>query len=230
MGEDGRKRIGAPRRERLWLALATAAAAAVALWIFGVEILPKVRARPASAAAERLETRIAGPGDVAAIGAALDGWDRVVALDPADAHAYFRRAVMLYYLGRYDESIAAADRSAACDPRAAWPLEVKAQGLAALDKYEEAREALGEANDLGDDEARLWWLVAKCEASLGHERETFQALERAAARSPRVLVPLDEPEAAPFRLYRHDPEFERIYKPRPPGPPGPGDARFHGFL
>jgi tetratricopeptide (TPR) repeat protein len=137
---------------------------------------------------------------------------------------------MLYHLDRYVESAEAATKAARADPLAAWPWEVKAQALSRIGRHREALDALSEARRLGDDEARLWWLVARCNAELGRPSDMLDALAKAIERAPQIAVPLDHPEAEPFRRYRHDPGFQNVYKPRPQAPKGPGDARLYGFL
>jgi serine/threonine-protein kinase len=76
---------------------------------------------------------------------ALSHFARAVAVAPSDPRAYNRQAVLLAYLGRQQEALAAARRGVELDPASPATYAALGQLYAALDRHPEAEAALRQA-------------------------------------------------------------------------------------
>ncbi|MBW7971335.1 tetratricopeptide repeat protein [Bradyrhizobium sp. BR 10289] len=117
--------------------------------------------------------------------AALDEFNRAVALDPYNAQALYGRA--LIYQGNNEHDFAIADFSAASglNPQKAEPLLGRAISYLALGKVKEAAADLDEASEADPHNAQVWTARGQAYERLGDKTKAAASYNRAVALRPR---------------------------------------------
>ena len=117
--------------------------------------------------------------------AALDEFNRAVALDPYNAQALYGRA--LIYQGNNDHDLAIADFSAASglNPQKAEPLLGRATSYLAIGKVKEAAADLDEASEADPHNAQVWTARGQAYERLGDKAKASASYTRAVALRPR---------------------------------------------
>ena len=125
---------------------------------------------------------LAKSGDTAA---ALDEFNRAVALDPYNAQALYGRA--LIYQGNNQHDFAVADFSAASglNPQKAEPLLGRATSYLALGKVKEAAADLDEASEADPHNAQVWTARGQVYERLGDRAKAAMSYNKAVALRPR---------------------------------------------
>jgi Flp pilus assembly protein TadD len=125
---------------------------------------------------------LAKSGDAAA---ALDEFNRAVALDPYNAQALYGRA--LIYQGNNQHDFAVADFSAASglNPQKAEPLLGRANSYLALGKVKEAAADLDEAAEADPHNAQVWTARGQVYERLGDRAKAAMSYNKAVALRPR---------------------------------------------
>jgi len=125
---------------------------------------------------------LAKSGDAAA---ALDEFNRAVALDPYNAQALYGRA--LIYQGNNQHDFAVADFSAASglNPQKAEPLLGRANSYLALGKVKEAAADLDEASEADPHNAQVWTARGQVYERLGDRAKAAMSYNKAVALRPR---------------------------------------------
>ncbi|MGY8709125.1 tetratricopeptide repeat protein [Bradyrhizobium sp. 18BD] len=125
---------------------------------------------------------LAKSGDTAA---ALDEFNRAVALDPYNAQALYGRA--LIYQGNNQHDFAVADFSAASglNPQKAEPLLGRANSYLALGKVKEAAADLDEASEADPHNAQVWTARGQVYERLGDRAKAAMSYNKAVALRPR---------------------------------------------
>ncbi len=112
-------------------------------------------------------------------GAALESFDRCIALEPGFAPAHNGRGSALFALERREESLQSFDRALELSPRFPEALGNKGLTLLAQQRYEAAVETLSAALELAPGNARLLEKRAVAECALQRYEETIADCDRA---------------------------------------------------
>lgn len=117
--------------------------------------------------------------------AALDEFNRAVALDPYNAQALYGRA--LIYQGNNQHDFAIADFSAASglNPQKVEPLLGRAASYLALGKVKEAAADLDEASEADPHNAQVWTARGQAYERLGDRAKAAASYNKAVALRPR---------------------------------------------
>jgi len=117
--------------------------------------------------------------------AALDEFNRAVALDPYNAQALYGRA--LIYQANNEHDFAVADFSAASglNPQKAEPLLGRATSYLALGKVKEAAADLDEASEAEPHNAQVWTARGQVYERLGDKAKAAASYNKAVALRPR---------------------------------------------
>ena len=117
--------------------------------------------------------------------AALDEFNRAVALDPYNAQALYGRALL--YQGNNEHDFAIADFSAASglNPQKAEPLLGRAVSYLAIGKIKEAGADLDEASEADPHNAQVWTTRGQAYERLGDKAKAAASYNKAVALRPR---------------------------------------------
>ena len=117
--------------------------------------------------------------------AALDEFNRAVALDPYNAQALYGRALL--YQGNNEHDFAIADFSAASglNPQKAEPLLGRAVSYLAIGKVKEAAADLDEASEADPHNAQIWTIRGQAYERLGDKARAAASYNKAVALRPR---------------------------------------------
>jgi Tfp pilus assembly protein PilF len=117
--------------------------------------------------------------------AALDEFNRAVALDPYNAQALYGRALL--YQGNNQHDFAIADFSAASglNPQKAEPLLGRAISYLAIGKVKEAAADLDEASEADPHNAQVWTTRGQAYERLGDKTKAAASYSKAVALRPR---------------------------------------------
>lgn len=116
--------------------------------------------------------------------AALDAYDRVIALEPAIAAAHNNRALILDRLGRYADALEACDRALALQSDLADAHVNRGNVLQHLAKHEDALATYDAALALSPDLAEAWLGRGNALTDLKRPDEALSAFDRVPAESP----------------------------------------------
>ena len=110
---------------------------------------------------------------------AILAFDNATALDPDSAFSWKVKGFMLAsWMGRYDEGLAALNRSLEIDPAAdVW--EIKGRVLNELGRYDEAKEASETSQSLNRNFTRAWLVKGHALRELGRNQEALDAYSQA---------------------------------------------------
>ena len=116
--------------------------------------------------------------------AALDEFNRAVALDPYNAQALYGRALL--YQGNNEHDFAIADFGAASglNPQKAEPLLGRAVSYLAIGKVKEAAADLDEAAEADPHNAQVWTIRGQAYERLGDKAKAAASYNRALALRP----------------------------------------------
>lgn len=117
--------------------------------------------------------------------AALDEFNRAVALDPYNAQALYGRGLL--YQGNNEHDFAIADFGAASglNPQKAEPLLGRAVSYLAIGKVKEAAADLDEASEADPHNAQVWTTRGQAYERLGDKTKAAASYSRAVALRPR---------------------------------------------
>ncbi|MET4385879.1 Tfp pilus assembly protein PilF [Bradyrhizobium sp. F1.4.3] len=117
--------------------------------------------------------------------AALDEFNRAVALDPYNAQALYGRA--LVYQGNNEHDLAIADFGAASglNPQKVEPLLGRAISYLAIGKVKEAAADLDEASEADPHNAQVWTIRGQAYERLGDKTKAAASYTKAVALRPR---------------------------------------------
>ena len=118
--------------------------------------------------------------------AALDEFDRAVALDANDAWTWASRGAALQEAERFDAALTAFDKALALDPGYGWAMSAKASALIDLAEYQTALKLLEAATQAG--EVSDWTLALKGDAlsHLGQHGMAVAAYREATTSAPNT--------------------------------------------
>lgn len=117
--------------------------------------------------------------------AALDEFNRAVALDPYNAQALYGRALL--YQGSNEHDLAIADFGAASglNPQKAEPLLGRAVSYLAIGKVKEAAADLDEASEADPHNAQVWTTRGQAYERLGDKTKAAASYNKAVSLRPR---------------------------------------------
>ncbi len=116
--------------------------------------------------------------------AALQSYDRALALDPAYAHALCNRGVVLAALGRREEALGSYDQAIGLDPADAITHNNRAVLLQELRRWEEALASYTQATDCSPGMFNAWFNRGAVLKELGQHAAAEQSYDRAIAINP----------------------------------------------
>lgn len=118
------------------------------------------------------------------IGAAIEGYRAIIALDPTQFDAHRLLAAALLQAGRPGEAIGPAERALALRSDGEEPWLIHAQAHIELGSYERAVDSSERAVALGPDRADAWSAHGLALQGAGQVDEALDAFERAAKLAP----------------------------------------------
>ncbi|MBR0850163.1 tetratricopeptide repeat protein [Bradyrhizobium diazoefficiens] len=125
---------------------------------------------------------LAKSGDMAA---ALDEFNRAVALDPYNAQALYGRALIYQVNNQHDFAIADFGAASGLNPQKAEPLLGRAVSYLAIGKVKEAAADLDEASEAEPQNAQVWTARGQAYERLGDRAKAAASYNKAVALRPR---------------------------------------------
>ena len=117
--------------------------------------------------------------------AALDEFNRAVALDPYNAQALYGRALLYQGNNQHDFAIADFGAASGLNPQKAEPLLGRAVSYLAIGKVKEAAADLDEASDADPHNAQIWTTRGQAYERLGDKTKAAASYNKAVALRPR---------------------------------------------
>ncbi len=130
--------------------------------------------------------------------------DRVLAMNPQDAVAWYNKGVELKDLGRSEEALACFDRALAINPQYAVAWNNKGNTLASLGRHAEALACCDRALALIPQDAKAWYNKGITLLSLGRHKEALACYDRALALNPQDAAAWSNKGVALGSLGRHE--------------------------
>ncbi|MBK3660258.1 tetratricopeptide repeat protein [Bradyrhizobium diazoefficiens] len=117
--------------------------------------------------------------------AALDEFDRAVALDPYNAQALYGRALLYQSNNEHDFAIADFGAASGLNPQKAEPLLGRAVSYLAIGKVKEAVADLDEASEADPHNAQVWTIRGQAYERLGDKTKAAASYNKAVSLRPR---------------------------------------------
>ena len=117
--------------------------------------------------------------------AALDEFNRAVALDPYNAQALYGRALLYQSNNEHDFAIADFGAASGLNPQKAEPLLGRAVSYLAIGKVKEAAADLDEASEADPHNAQVWTTRGQAYERLGDKTKAAASYNKAVALRPR---------------------------------------------
>ncbi|MGY3342428.1 Tfp pilus assembly protein PilF [Bradyrhizobium sp. USDA 4472] len=117
--------------------------------------------------------------------AALDEFNRAVALDPYNAQALYGRALLYQANNEHDFAIADFGAASGLNPQKAEPLLGRAVSYLAIGKVKEAAADLDEASEADPHNAQIWTIRGQAYERLGDKAKAAASYNKAVALRPR---------------------------------------------
>ncbi|QAU45121.1 tetratricopeptide repeat protein [Bradyrhizobium guangzhouense] len=117
--------------------------------------------------------------------AALDEFNRAVALDPYNAQALYGRALLYQGSNEHDFAIADFGAASGLNPQKAEPLLGRAVSYLAIGKVKEAAADLDEASEADPNNAQVWTTRGQAYERLGDKAKAAASYNKAVALHPR---------------------------------------------
>ena len=125
---------------------------------------------------------LAKSGDTAA---ALDEFNRAVALDPYNAQALYGRALVYQGNNEHDSAIADFGAASGLNPQKVEPLLGRAISYLAIGKVKEAAADLDEASEADPHNAQVWTARGQAYERLGDKTKAAASYTKAVSLRPR---------------------------------------------
>jgi tetratricopeptide (TPR) repeat protein len=110
---------------------------------------------------------------------AIAALDNIIKTNPKDAWAWYRKGVVLYSSGRYDESLSAYNESIKLDPYFSFPWGEKGNDFYSLKKYDNSLVAVEKAIQLEPNDGYYWSEKGDALHALGRTSESDEAYAKA---------------------------------------------------
>ncbi len=117
--------------------------------------------------------------------AALDEFNRAVALDPYNAQALYGRALLYQSNNEHDFAIADFGAASGLNPQKAEPLLGRAISYLAIGKVKEAAADLDEASEVDPQNAQVWTARGQAYERLGDKTKAAASYTKAVSLRPR---------------------------------------------
>ncbi len=114
----------------------------------------------------------------------IANYDRAIEQDPTDSHTWYKKAVALDNLNRYDEAVVAYDRLIEVDPNDGVAWNNKGNALANLKRYDEAISSYDRALEINPQNRFAWKGKAAALERLKRYNEAIVAYDRLIEMDP----------------------------------------------